>query len=188
MAIREVIGMVGLAGLGGTWAVAWANRRLSRPDRVAMLDARTQFQARLDALRARTAMLTRNTELTADARVAVDEVVMEHVLIDSTLARAASADEVLGLVPTVERCLETLARAAASVGLELPPDQPFAGLCANDPQHGPATDTLTDGRPCCATCRQADADGHPRPVRLVARNGRPIPFDQIAAAPSAANP
>lgn len=170
--------MLGLAGLGGTWAVAWGNRRLASPTRVAMLDARTQFQVRLDALRARTAILTRRDDLPPSARALVDDVVMSHVLIDSTLARASSADEVTGLIPDVERCLAKLDAAATTVAVAMPADRPFAGLCENDPQHGPAV-VPTDGRQVCSACGEAAEAGTPRQVRLVARGGQPIPFHQI---------
>ncbi len=170
--------MLGLAGLGGTWAVAWGNRRLARPTRIAMLDARTQFQVRLDALRARTAILARRRDLPPQARLLVDDVVMAHVLIDSTLARAASAGEVTSLIPDVERCLGKLDAAAAAVDLAMPADRPFDGLCANDPQHGAAAVVL-DERHVCTACGEAADAGTPHRVRLVARGGQPIPFHQM---------
>lgn len=125
--MRESIGLLMLAVFGGIVAVAWGNRRLARPTRLEMVDARTQLQVLLDALRARTAVLSRRDDLTPGARSAVDEVVFAHVLIDSTLARAASASEVNELRPEIYDCLMKLEYAADEIGLVLPADEPFRG-------------------------------------------------------------
>ena len=176
--IRTSVALMILAMFGGLVSVAWGNRRLTRPNRLAMVDARTQLQVLLDALRARTAVLTRRDDLPTAARRAVDGVVMEHVFIDATLARAATADEVDGLRPQLQQCLVELEQAASTVGLDLPAELPFKGLCSIDPQHGAATSS-PDGDGLCRTCISAIATGVELPVRMVAKDGRPVPFDEI---------
>ena len=175
--IRATVVLLLMAVFGGVIAVAWADRRMGRPDRLRMLDARTQLQVLLDALRARTAILARRDDLDAEARAHVDDVVLTHVLIDSTLARAATAQEVDTLRPQVHKCRVSLETAGATVGLDLPADRPFVGLCSRDPQHGPSVSGGESG--VCGDCAAAIGEGDPPPVRLVAHNGRPVPFDQI---------
>ncbi|HRC08388.1 MAG TPA: hypothetical protein PLV41_09240 [Miltoncostaeales bacterium] len=176
--IRASVALLILAMFGGMVSVAWGNRRLTRPNRLAMVDARTQLQVLLDALRARTAVLTRRDDLPSAARREVDAVVMEHVFIDATLARAATADEVDRLRPQLHACLVTLEHAAESVGLNLPATQPFAGLCSIDPQHGAATSS-PDGDGLCRACIAAIGTEVELPVRMVAKDGRAVPFDEI---------
>ncbi len=143
-----------------------------------MVDARTQLAVLLDALRARTAVLSRRDDLPSAARADVDDAVLTHVMIDSTLARAATADEVNSLRYQVFACLAKLEHAGQFVKLDLPADQPFHGLCSIDPQHGAAT-ASPDGPGLCRSCVDATMNGVPRAVRLVAKHGRPVPFDQI---------
>jgi len=176
--VRASVALMILAMFGGVVSVAWGNRRLTRPNRLAMVDARTQLQVLLDALRARTAVLTRRDDLPAGARRQVDLVVMEHVFIDATLARAATAEEVDGLRPQLQNCLVTLEAAASNVGLELPAARPFKGLCSIDPQHGAATSS-PDGDGLCRACIHAIGTGVELPIRMVAKAGRPVPFDEI---------
>lgn len=174
MALREVGALIGLAALGGTWAVAMGHRRVLRPERTAMLDARTQVQVRLDALRARIAILNRH-DLPPLARRLVDHAVEDHVLIDAVLSRAASVDDVVELTPQIDDALVSIEQAASQIGVEMPANQPFAGLCSIDPAHG-AADSTAAGSPCL-TCALAIAAGNPPSPRRVTQAGRPVPFD-----------
>ncbi|MGI9538994.1 MAG: hypothetical protein ACR2N6_02460, partial [Miltoncostaeaceae bacterium] len=56
---QAVIALLGLAVLGGGWAVAWGMRRESRDRRRAIGDARAVMQVCLDALRARAIALSK---------------------------------------------------------------------------------------------------------------------------------
>lgn len=179
MALREVGALLGLGALGGTWAVAWANRRAQLPQRTAMLDARTQVQVRLDALRARTSALARR-DLPPAARRLVDEVVEQQVLIDAVLSRTATVEDITDLDGELEDAFISIEEAADLIGERMPSDAPFAGLCAVDPAHGLAAtpvsvaDTLMI---VCAECAHAAAGAGLPPRRQVTVVGRPVVFD-----------
>ena len=178
MALQEVGALLGLGALGGTWAVAWANRRAQLPQRTAMLDARTQVQVRLDALRSRTATLAQR-ELPPDARRLVDDVVEQQVLINAVLSRAADVEDVTDVDAQVEDAFISIDQAAALIGEYMPSDAPFAGLCAIDPAHGPALGVGHDGSPAtCRDCALAHGRGERLDRRQVSRTGRPVPFDE----------
>jgi len=180
--VPEEIALICVAVIGGLWAVAWGTRRVAVPDKDRMVDVRTQLQVRLDALRARAVFLRRHPQVTGDLRRQVNQVIEHHVLIDSVLASAGSAEEVATLQPQVDDALRTLEEAAERVGLSLPADRPFDGLCANDPQHGPAEEG--DGA-VCAACRQEIARGETPVRRLVSVDGAPRPFDAVDLVPDA---
>lgn len=177
--MQPELALICLAILGGLWAVAWGNRRVGVPDKDRMVDVRTQLQVRLDALRARAVQLRRSSSLDDDARARVDQVIEHHVIIDSVLASAGSADDVERLRPQVERSLRTLEEAAAGTGLDLPADRPFHGLCANDPEHGPEVATDESGRRICGRCRDDIVAGRHPTRRLVSADGNPVPFDAL---------
>ncbi len=150
-----------------------------------MLDARTQLQVRLDAVRARTAALSR-MDPPSEARGLLDEVVERQVLIDSVLSRAASPGEVRELDTQIDGALESLERAATMAGEEMPAADPFAGLCRVDPDHGPGASVATaglDGWKLCSNCADAAGEGRLPPRRQVTRGGRPVPFDQVSPPP-----
>jgi hypothetical protein len=145
-----------------------------------MLDARTQVQVRLDALRARTAALARR-DLPAEARQLVDDVVEQQVLIDAVLSRAANVEDVTDVDAEIEDAFVSIDQAAAMIGEYMPADAPFAGLCAIDPAHGPATGVGHDGAPAtCQNCEAAAHRGERLDRRQVTRSGRPVPFDELA--------
>ena len=177
MAVREVGALLGLSALGGLWAVAWGIRRAEQPARIAMLDARTQLQVRLDALRARTAILARQP-LPEAARHLVDDVVERQVLIDAELTRASSVADLQALDPDVVAANRVLEQAAELVDLDMPAGAPFAGLCAVDPGHGAAQTTVDveGGMAVCEECAAAVARGDPVRHRMVCIDGRPAPF------------
>ena len=177
MAIREVGALLGLGALGGLWAVAWGTRRAEQPERIEMLDARTQLQVRLDAVRARTAILARHA-LPDDAQRLLDQVVERQVLIDAELSRAASVDELRRLEPEVVAASRSLEQAGELVELEMPAAAPFAGLCGVDPGHGAAETMIhLDGElEVCAACAAAASRGETIRLRRVCIDGRPVPF------------
>jgi hypothetical protein len=180
MAVREVAALLGVSALGGLWAAAWGIRRSERPKRIAMLDARTQLQVRLDAVRARTAILARRP-LPADAKQLVDEVVERQVLIDAVLSRAGSVADLEAIEPDVAAANRALEQAADLVGLDMPADAPYAGLCGADPGHGPAEAIIdvNGGIEVCERCAEAAERGEPVGRRMVCVGGRPAPFDAV---------
>ena len=181
MALRETGSLIALGLLGGLWATAWGHRRAQQPDRTAMLDARTQIQVRLDALRARTALLARR-DLPPEARALVDQVVEQEVLVHAVLSRAATPADVHDVEGEIEDALISIEEAAARVGLVMPSDDPYRGLCGIDPGHGLATSQadLGDGEPVavCDDCANR-ADEHLLRRREVTAGGRPVAFDEV---------
>jgi hypothetical protein len=64
------------------------------------------------------------------------------------------------------------------VALEMPADDPFAGLCWVDPAHGEASALPPGaGGPTCAECAAVTAHGVTPERRQITRSGRPVPFD-----------
>ncbi len=186
MPLREVGALLGLGALGGTWAVAWSARRAQLPQRTAMLDARTQVQVRLDALRARTATLARR-DLPAEARHLVDEVVEQQVLIDAILSRTATVEDVTDLDAEIEDAFMSIDEAATLVGAHMPADAPFAGLCAIDPAHGSAAAPVAHADSIvivCRDCARTATGSAVPPRRQVTVGGRPVVFDDPAATTS----
>lgn len=186
MPLREVGALLGLGALGGTWAVAWSARRAQLPQRTAMLDARTQVQVRLDALRARTATLARR-DLPPEARHLVDEVVEQQVLIDAILSRTATVEDVTDLDAEIEDAFMSIDEAATLVGAHMPADAPFAGLCAIDPAHGSATVPVAHADSIvivCRDCARTATGSDVPPRRQVTVGGRPVVFDDPAATTS----
>jgi hypothetical protein len=182
MAVQEVGGLLGLGVLGGLWAVAWGLRRGAR-DRSAMLDARTQFQVNLDAVRARTAALSRR-DLPQEARGLIDQVVEQQVLVDAVLSRASSPADIDELIPELDDALASLERAAELTGLHMPAADPFDGLCQIDPAHGLAAATVADGDGAwrvCETCARTSESGRLPARRHVTHEGRPVPFEAATA-------
>lgn len=143
-----------------------------------MLDARTQFQVRMDAVRARTAALARH-DLPPEARMLIEQVVEQQVLVDAVLSRAASPADLDELAPEIEDALASLEHAGALIGVQMPADDPFAGLCHVDPAHGLAEAPVPVGGEMwlvCEACAEAARSGHLPARRLVTHQGRPVPF------------
>jgi len=180
-AYREVGALLGLGALGGLWAAAWGARRAQRAERVRMVDARTQLQVRLDALRARTAALARGGGLSPSARALVDAAVERQVMIDSSLSRAATPEEIEAVAPELAAAESAIAAASELAGHQVSLDRPFSGLCGMDPGHGTAVTEITTPEgvfPVCTVCADAAGDGDVPHRRMVSVDGRPVPFDE----------
>ncbi len=181
---RAVLILLGLAALGAAWAVAWGARREARVERERMLEARAAAAVRLDAASARAAALQERPDLPPAARAEVERAAAARDAAADDLQRARSVADVDAVAPRVREALDDLARAAAAVGQDQPADDPFAGLCAADPAHGPAVaEAALEGagepaRVCAACAERAEAGDPPRP-RLVPVGGRPVPFTDI---------
>ena len=185
---RAVLVLLGLAALGAAWAVAWAARRQARADRERMLEARAATAVRLDALAARAGALLERPGLPAAARAQAERAVAAHDEAAAGLRGARSAADVNRLAPAEREAAAALSRAAAAAGDEPPGDDPFAGLCAADPAHGPAVaEARIEGGEepvaVCAACADEAAAGRPPRPRLVPIGGRPAPFTQVNAEP-----
>jgi transcriptional regulator of nitric oxide reductase len=139
---------------------------------------------RLDALAARAGALLERPGLPQAARAEAERAVAAHDEATAGLRATLSAGDVDRLAPLVEEAGAALSRAGAAAGDEPAPDDPFAGLCAADPAHGPAVaEAALDGHDepaeVCAACAEAAAAGRPPRPRLVPIGGRPAPFTEI---------
>jgi hypothetical protein len=178
--------VLGLAVLGGLWAVAWGLRRDRRRRATAVSDARAGLRVRLDALEARSAALARRPDLPPAARALLDQAAAAADAASAETRGALSREAIDRAAAEAARGMDAAARAAALAGEALDPSDPFAGLCAVDPGHGEATAIAPtadrpDPVPVCADCAAAAEAGEPRGRRLVPVGGRPVPFDEAPA-------
>ena len=169
--------LLALAGLGAAWAVGVGLRRESRRSRDAMLERRAAVRVRLDALSARAAALAGRTDLPSPVPALAGRALARCDEILAALPRADDMAQVAALDERVRAGLAALDQAAASVGEHQPADDPFAGLCANDPAHGPAADPESS-LPLCADCREAARRGEAQGPRMVPVGGRAVPFSE----------
>ena len=137
---------------------------------------------RLDALRARSGALARRGDLPPAARPRIERALGTYAEVVAALQEARTTEAVDALVARIDRALEGLAEAAADAGAPFDPARPFAGLCATDPGHGPASAEgpvvgIDGPAPVCLACREAADGGRPPERRMLSRDGRPVPFD-----------
>jgi hypothetical protein len=181
---RAVLILLGLAALGAAWAVAWGARRQGRAERERMLEARAAAAVRLDAVAARAGALLGRPELPAAARAEAERAMAAHDEAAAGLRAARSVADVERVAPGIRDAATALSRAGAAAGDKQAADDPFSGLCAADPAHGPAVaEAHIDGRAepaeVCAVCADDAAAGRPLRPRLVPIGGRPAPFTEI---------
>lgn len=178
--VRKITGLIGLGLLGALWAVAWGLRREGRRGREQLAEARAAMRVYLDALRARALALARGERLPPADRAEVERALGTYAEALAAMQHARATAEVEALAPRVREGLEAVARIERG-----PAGDPFAGLCAVDPAHGPATDRAItaddpDPVPVCALCREAADRGQPASPRRVPRAGRPVPHREVA--------
>ena len=184
--LRGVLGLAALAVLGGAWAAAWGIRRERRHSRVALVDARARVRLRVDALRARALALRRRADLPPAARRPLEAALALAGETDGAMDAARSPEDVGRAQAGLARGERLLGEAAALAGDDFDPGDPYAGLCAADPGHGPARAraALADREgdaDVCAACAAAARAGDPRARRVVPVAGRPVPFDEADA-------
>lgn len=177
------LALIAIAVAGGGWAAAIGLGRSGRRGRRELSEARSLARVHLDAVRARAGALARRPDLPPDLRPRVEGALGTYAEVVAALQEARSRDQVAALAPRIDGALAGLAEVAATVGDPFAPDRPFDGLCAADPGHGPATirgplQGGDDDAPVCAACRAAADGGTPPGRRLLAREGRPVPFDE----------
>ena len=181
---RAALILLGLAALGAAWAAAWAARRQGRAERDRMLEARAAAAVRLDAIAARAGALMGRLDLPPSARADAERATAAHDAAAAELRGVRRAEDVERIAPRIDEALAALSRACAAVG-EPPPDRdPFAGLCAADPAHGPAVaeariDGQADPAEVCAACAEQSAAGRPPRPRLIPIGGRPAPYTEV---------
>ena len=176
---RTILLLVGVALLGGLWALAIGSGRGERRTRREVAEARARVRVCLDALRARATALMRREDLPAPARAGVGRALNTYAEAVTSLQEMRVARQVDALAPEVHAGMDEIARAAESVGESMPSDDPFAGLCAVDPAHGPCA----PGTAMCEDCDEAIGRGEPPLPRMLAVDGQPVPFDAVAYGP-----
>jgi hypothetical protein len=180
--------LMGIALLGGAWAVGIGAGRRSRRARQQLAEQRAAMRVHVDTLRARASALARGGRLPEGARPRVQAALGTYADAIAALQQAASADEVAALWPRVAAGLDELEEAGRQAGEDWAAavhDDPFAGLCAADPAHGPpeGAGPLEPGGapvPLCARCLELADRGEPAPLRMVPADGRPVPFTEAA--------
>jgi hypothetical protein len=181
---RAVLVLLGLTALGAAWAVAWGARRHARAERERMVEARAAAAVRLDAVAARAGALMARLDLPPAARADAERALAAHHEVAAGLQAARGAEDVARLEPRLTEAVAALSRACAAVGDDSAAGDPFAGLCAADPAHGPAVaEAPIDDRPepvgVCAACAEAAAAGRRLRARLVPIGGLPAPYTEI---------
>ncbi|HET6691495.1 MAG TPA: hypothetical protein VFG74_11595 [Miltoncostaeaceae bacterium] len=187
---RTTLTLLGIAVLGGAWAVAIGTGRRSRRGRQELAEGRAAMRVHLDTLRARAAALARSGRLPDTARPRVQAALGSYADGITALQHATSADEVAKLGPTVAAGLAAVTAAGRDIGEEWAlSGSRFDGLCGADPAHGPPAGDgpLTPGGPpvpLCANCLDAAARGEAVPLRMVSAGGRPMPFTEVEELPA----
>ena len=176
---RTILIFIGVGLLGGLWALALGSGRSERRARRELAEARARTRICLDALRARATALMRRDDLPPPAREHVGRALGTYADALTSLQEMRGVGQVDALAPDVHAGMEEIARAADAVGADMPSEDPFAGLCALDPAHGPRLDAA----PLCEKCDDAAGRGEPPLPRMLAVDGRPVPFDAVAYGP-----
>ena len=186
---RALLGLLGIALIGGVWAAAFGIRRNRRVRRDEMVDRTAMARVRLDAIGARLDVLAVLPEHHARADDRLDAALRVARRAQAELDQATAADEVPAAEALVTEAFGLLRDAEREAGVPSPED-PFEGLCRCDPAHGAASTEATMRpddivRPSCAACRDRAAEGHPQMRRMVPSPAGPIPFDEapLAEAP-----
>ena len=181
--LRTLVAFIGLAVIGGGWAVAWGLRREHRQRRRAVSEAKAVMQVCLDALRARAMALARREGLPPDARSRVEAALGSYAQASAMMRSAFTVEDVDRVLLDLRAGLAAVAVAGEAVGEPQPADEPFAGLCGIDPVHGVAEASAPSADhpspiPVCLDCKRAADAGRPPARRLVPSAGRPVPFSE----------
>ncbi len=179
--VRAVLGLFGIALVGGVWAAAFGIRRNHRAQRQALVDGSAVARVRLDAIGARLDALAVLPDHHARADDRLDAATRVARRAQAELDRAGAADDVAGACALVTEAFALLRDAERAAGVPSPEDI-FEGLCRCDPAHGPAATEAAmhpDGvvRPSCPACRVRALEGNPAVRRMVPTPDGPVPFD-----------
>lgn len=184
---RALLGLLGIALIGGVWAAAFGIRRSQRVRREEMVDRTALARVRLDAIGSRLDVLAVLPEHRARADDRLDAATRVARRAQAELDQATRADDVPAAESLVSEAFALLRDAEREAGIPSP-DSPFEGLCRCDPAHGPASTEAVMRpddvvRPSCAACRDKAAEGHPQTRRMVPTSAGPVPFDSVTEAP-----
>jgi hypothetical protein len=180
--MRTLLGLLGIALIGGVWAAAFGIRRNRRTRRDGLVEHTAATRVRLDAVGARLDVLAVLPDLHARADDRLDAATRVARRAQAELDRVSSVEEVPAVDALVSDALALLREAEETAGQPAPAD-PFEGLCRADPAHGASTTEAPmrpDGitRPSCQACREKADEGHPQTRRMVPSPWGPAPFDK----------
>jgi hypothetical protein len=180
--MRTLLGLMGIALIGGVWAAAFGIRRNRRVRRDALVEHTAAARVELDAVGARLDMLAVLPAVHARADDRLDAATRVARRAQAELDRVSSVEGVPAIDALVAEALGLLRDAEEAAGLPAPAD-PFEGLCRADPAHGACTTEAPmrpDGitRPSCQSCREKADEGHPQMRRMVPSPWGPTPFDE----------
>jgi hypothetical protein len=180
--VRALLGLLGIALIGGVWAAAFGIRRNRRVRRDALVEDTAAARVRLDAIGARLDMLAVLPDHHARADDRLDAATRVARRAQAELDRVTSVEEVPAIELLVGEAFGLVREAEDAAGVPSPED-PFAGLCRVDPAHGPSSTEAPmrpDGitRPSCQSCREKADEGHPQMRRMVPSPFGPAPFDE----------
>ena len=173
--IRDLVLLVGLALLGGAFAIGWGLRREERRVRDRAMEVRGVLTVYADALGVRAALLAARRGQTIEARALVEAVDAYHLAAAALVDHAMTEAELAEGAASLRSGLLDAEQAGVLLGLELPAAQPFDGLCSVDPAHGPLAHTGQD-RLLCAACVDRLRAGHELVPRRVLIGGLPVPY------------
>ncbi|MBM3634744.1 MAG: hypothetical protein FJW99_05565 [Actinobacteria bacterium] len=184
---RALLGLLGIALIGGVWAAAFGIRRNRGVRREQLVDRTALARVRLDAIGARLDVLAVLPEHHARADDRLDAATRVARRAQAELDQATKPDEVPAAEALVAEAFMLLRDAEREAGIPFPDDY-FEGLCRCDPAHGESSTEAPmrpDGitRPSCTACRDKAAGGHPQMRRMVPTPAGPIPFDETTGAP-----
>ena len=115
---RTALTLIGIAVLGGAWALAIGAGRRARRGRQELAERRAAMRVHLDTLRARAAALARSGRLSDAARPRVQAALGSYADGVTALQQAATVEEVAALGPTVAAGLQAVTAAGRDVGEE----------------------------------------------------------------------
>jgi len=173
--VRDLIILVGLALLGGAFAIGWGLRREQRRTHERTMESRGILKVYADALGARARLLAGTDVSGPESRALVEAVEAYHVAADALVDHATTERELQEGAESLRSGFGDAERAGELAGLALPAADPFADLCSVDPVHGPITHPHEDG-PLCAACAGRLKAGHELVPRRVVVGGMPVSF------------
>jgi hypothetical protein len=173
--IRDLVVLVGLALLGGAFAIGWGLRREEHRARDRVMELRGILKVYVDALGARAVVLATRANQTTAARALVEAVHAYHVAALALVDHGLTEPELAEGAASVRGGLYDAERAGGLLGVELPATDPFADLCVVDPAHGPPVHDGDDG-PLCADCAEQLEAGHELVPRRVLVAGQPVSY------------
>jgi len=180
-ALRDLVLLVGLALCGAAAAIGWGIRREQHAAHRRAMEVRGVLRVYADALGARIAQLNGCGD-GREALALIEAADANHLAAGVLITRATTPKDLVQAAQSLTHGFGDAARAGELIGIAMPADQPFAGLCLNDPAHGAAVLDADEREGLCAACADAHARGEHISSRRVTVAGQPVGY-RIAPVP-----